>query len=85
MIDAEDHKREQELLVAINKAIGYRIENNDFDASTRARACLRQACIEIAHIIDDSRRESLIDILDEFIRKQVSIVRDLLENPPQTH
>ena len=85
MIDVEDHKKEQGLLMAINEAIGDRIENDDIDASTRARACLTQAIIEIAHISDEGRRESLLDTLDDFLRRGVSQIRTLIENPPKAH
>ena len=85
MIDVEDYKKDQELLVAINEALGYRIENDDIDAGTRARACLTQACIEIAHISDDEQRGALLDRLDEFLRSGVANIRDLMENPPKTH
>jgi len=85
MIDVKDDTRRQELLMAINEAIGYRIENDDIDASVRARACLMQACIEIAHINDDGRRKEILDMFPKEVRKLVSGARALILNPPKDH
>ena len=83
MTGVEDEARQQELLTAIKKAIGDRIENDDIDASVRARACLLQACIEIAHINNDVMRGEVLSKLDEAVRKMVSAARVLVKNPPK--
>ena len=85
MIDVKTYTRYEHFLVAINKAIGYRTENDDTDASARALACLQQACTEIAHINNDSLRAGILDSLEETAREMVAKTRVLILNPPKDH
>ncbi len=85
MIDVKDDKRQQNLSLAIDVAIGARIKNDDIDASARAQAFLTKACIEIAHINDDVGREEILDRLPDMVRKMVSGTRALIVTPPKHH